>query len=94
MKFDVMERKVESFGEISVKEITLSANAKAFKIIFGQIYPDITKAIVRELFTNAWDSQRNAGTLDTPIDIHLPTDWEPYFSVRDYGTGITPATLS
>lgn len=93
MKFDVMERKVESFGEISVKEITLSANAKAFKIIFGQIYPDITKAIVRELFTNAWDSQKNAGTLDTPIDIHLPTDWEPYFSVRDYGTGMTPAVI-
>lgn len=93
MKFDVIEREVQSVGALSTKSITLSANAKAFKIIFGQIYPDIIKAIVRELFTNAWDSQKVAGTLDTPIDIHLPTTFEPWFSIRDYGTGMTPQVV-
>lgn len=86
MKFDVPSRSVESSGALMVKEIGLSANAKAYQIIFGQIYPDIIKAIVREIFANGWDSQKEAGNLDTPIDIHLPTMWEPYFSVRDYGT--------
>lgn len=93
MEFKIETREVESVGAISTKKITLSPNAKAFKIIFGQIYPDIIKAIVRELFTNAWDSQKSAGTLDTPIDIHLPTKWEPYFSIRDYGTGMLPEQI-
>lgn len=93
MKFEVIDRKVDSAGEIETMDITLSANAKAFRIIFGQIYPDIIKAIVRELFTNAWDSQKVAGNLDTPIDIHLPSSWEPYFSIRDYGTGMTPQVI-
>ena len=94
MKIEMEKRDVHSHGEISSKKITLSANSKAFKIIFGQIYPNIIKAIVRELFTNAWDSQKNAGTLNTPIDIHLPTAIEPYFSIRDYGTGMTPDIIN
>lgn len=93
MKFEVMERNVTTVGALSTKDITLSANAKAFKIIFGQMYPDIIKAIVRELFTNAWDSQKVAGTLETPIDIHLPTTFEPWFSIRDFGTGMTQQVI-
>lgn len=94
MKFtDVLERDVTTEGAIFTKKIGMSANAKAFAIIFGQIYPDIIKAIVRELFANAWDSQKKAGNLDTPIDIHLPTSFEPWFSIRDYGTGMTPEVI-
>lgn len=93
MIFETIERDVVTGGAISSKDITLSANAKAFKIIFGQIYPDIIKAIVRELFANGWDSQKVAGNLDTPIDIHLPTTFEPYFSIRDYGVGMTPSIV-
>ena len=29
------------------------------------------------------------GQQDTPFEVHLPTILEPYFSVRDYGTGLT-----
>lgn len=93
MKFELPVRDVISSPDLMTKKVTLSANAKAFKIIFGQIYPDIIKAIVRELFTNAWDSQKVNGNLDKPIDIHLPTEWEPYFSIRDYGTGMTPQLI-
>lgn len=94
MKFEVDTREIQSVGEISSKKITLSTNAKAFKIIFGQIYPDIIKAIVRELFANAWDSQKQAENLMTPIDIHLPTTLRPYFTIRDYGTGMSPAVIN
>lgn len=93
MKFEVDAREIQSSGSISSKKITLSTNAKAFKIIFGQIYPDIIKAIVRELFANAWDSQKQAENLHTPIDIHLPTTLYPYFTIRDYGTGMTPQLI-
>lgn len=93
MKFNTVSKEVQSFGEISKKKISISANAKAYRLIFGQIYPDIIKAIVRELFTNAWDSQKVANNLETPIDIHLPSKWEPYFGIRDYGTGMTPDVI-
>lgn len=90
MQFVTQKREILTNASISKKEMTLSANAKAFKIILGGIYPDIIKAIVRELFTNAWDSQKGAGTLDTPISIHSPSKYEPYFAIRDYGVGMSP----
>jgi hypothetical protein len=93
MKFNLQTRNVQSVGAITSKEVSISANAKAYKLLFGQIYPDIIRAIVRELFTNAWDSQKVAGTLDQPISIHLPTTWEPYFAIRDYGTGMTEQVI-
>lgn len=93
MKFATSERLIQSTGSIKSSEITLSSNAKAFRLIFGQIYPDIIKAIVREIFTNAWDSQKLAGKLDTPIEIHAPNAWEPWFSVRDFGVGMSPETI-
>lgn len=93
MIFETPDNDSVTVGSIRTKAISISANAKAYRLIFGQIYPDIIKAIVRELFTNAWDSQKVAGTLQTPIDIHLPTDFEPWFSIRDYGTGMTPEII-
>lgn len=94
MIFNTDFRDVATAGTIKSSDITLSANAKAFKIIFNQIYPDIIKAIVRELFANAWDSQKAAGTLNKkPIEIILPTLANPIFSIRDYGTGMTPEVI-
>ncbi len=93
MKFNYETREVSSVGSISTKKIGIKSGAKAFRIIFGNMYKDIIKAIVREIFTNAWDSQKKSGTLGTPIDIHAPSKWEPYFSVRDYGTGMTPDVI-
>lgn len=93
MIFELETREVNTVGVLERKEITLSGNAKAFRIIFGQIYPNIIKAIVRELFANAWDSHKVADNLSTPIDIHIPNLWEPYFEIRDYGTGMSPETI-
>lgn len=84
---------VQNSQDILTREVKINANAKAFQLLFGQIYPDIKRAIVRELFANAWDSQKTAGNLDKPIDVHIPTSWEPSFSIRDYGTGMSPKTI-
>jgi hypothetical protein len=89
MKYDVIEREIKTSSE-NAKKIKLKAGSKAFKILFGSIYKDIIKGVVRELFTNGWDSQKMAGTLDIPIQIHAPSKFEPYFSIRDFGTGMTP----
>ena len=94
MEFKYAETSSISSPNLTTQKITIKSNAKAFRLILGQIYPDIIKAIVRELFTNAWDSQKVAGTLSTPIEIHAPNKYEPYFSIRDYGVGMTEEIIS
>ena len=58
----------------------------AFDIISSGIYKDKPLAIVRELCSNAQDSHSRAGTT-RPFTVHVPTTIEPFWSVRDYGTG-------
>ena len=88
MKTLIEKREIDSFS-LESKEFTVAMNEKAFRLLFSQIYPDIIKAVVRELITNAWDSQKQANNLETPIEVHVPNAWDPYFSVRDYGVGMT-----
>ena len=82
-------REVSVSGEKSTSDFRIATSAKAFKILSDGIYSDKVRAIIRELSTNAYDSHVDAGKQDTPFDVHLPTLSEMYFSVRDYGTGMS-----
>lgn len=82
-------REVSVSGEKSTSDFRIATSAKAFKILSDGIYSDKVRAIIRELSTNANDSHVDAGKQDTPFDVHLPTMSEMYFSVRDYGTGMS-----
>ena len=75
---------VSDVGEFSIK-----ASAKSFSILSQSLYGNTIKAICRELSTNAHDSHIAAGNKDTPFDVHLPNALEPYYSIRDYGTGLS-----
>ncbi len=67
----------------------IEANATMFKMLSADIYSNKIRAVIRELSTNAVDSMVEAGTIDKmQFDVHLPTDLEPHFAVRDYGTGL------
>jgi hypothetical protein len=46
------------------------------------------RAVIREYACNAVDAHVEAGQ-DRPFDVHLPTHLEPWFSIRDYGTGLS-----
>lgn len=74
-------------GEVAVFKIQNSA--KAFSILSSGLYSNKVKAIIRELSCNAVDSHKAAGKEEVPFDIHLPSPLEPWFSIRDYGTGLT-----
>ncbi len=65
-------------------------NRQSFKLLYGDLYSDKVRAIIRELSTNANDSHIAAGKADAPFEVHLPSDLEPYFYVRDFGTGLSP----
>src|SRR6188474_648086 len=67
----------------------IANNAKAFDILSSKIYTDVPLAIVRELSTNAYDSHVMANRKDVPFQVHLPNYEDSYFSIRDFGTGLS-----
>lgn len=75
---------VSEIGEFRIKN-----SAKAFAILSSGLYANKIRAIIRELSCNALDSHIAAGKKEEPFDLHLPTSLEPYFAIRDYGTGLT-----
>jgi hypothetical protein len=70
----------------------IKASAKAFKILSG-FYSEPILAIPRELGANAWDSHVKAKNADKMFEVHAPNTLEPWFSVRDFGTGLTPEAI-
>ena len=77
---------MSNVGEIG--EFRIRNSAKAFNILSSGLYANKIRAIVRELSCNAVDSHVAAGKQDTPFDVHLPNQLEPWFAIRDYGTGL------
>lgn len=70
-------------------EFRIRNSAKAFSILSSGLYSNKIRAIIRELSCNAVDSHVAAGKVDVPFEVHLPTTLEPYFAVRDFGTGLS-----
>mgnify|MGYP001258182542 FL=1 len=70
------------------KEFTIKTTAKAFRILSSGLYSDRIKAIIRELSCNAVDAHVMAKNSE-PFLVHLPSNLEPWFSVRDYGIGLS-----
>lgn len=81
------EAVLSNVGEIG--DFKIKASAKAFNILSSGLYANKIRAIVRELSCNAVDSHAAAGKQTTPFDVHVPNTLEPWFSIRDYGTGLT-----
>ena len=81
------EAVLSNVGEIG--EFRIRNSAKAFNILSSGLYANKVRAIIRELSCNAVDSHTAAGKQDTPFDVHLPNTLEPWFAIRDYGTGLT-----
>lgn len=79
--------KIGNFGDNG--KFKINASAKAFKILSDGLYTDKIKACIRELSCNAQDSHVAAGKDTTPIKVHMPTRLEPFFSVQDYGLGLS-----
>ncbi len=78
---------LSNVGEIG--EFRIRNSAKAFNILSSGLYANKIRAIVRELSCNAVDSHVAAGNAGTPFDVHLPSTLEPWFAIRDYGTGLS-----
>ena len=75
----------ESFEQ---RDVAIGDVAFILDMFADKVYSNKERAVIRELACNAHDSHVMAGTTDVPFDVHLPTQLEPWFSLRDYGTGL------
>jgi len=89
MKTHQVVSNAKSFGNAVETEFTIKSNPKAFAILSANLYTDKESAVIRELSTNAYDAHVEVGCADRPFDVHLPNRMEPWFSVRDYGPGLS-----
>lgn len=79
---------VESNVAEAAQRFKIKASARAFKIL-SSFYTDPMAAIPRELGANAWDAHVKAGNTAQPFEVHVPNTLEPWFSIRDFGTGLS-----
>lgn len=85
----VQEREVNTAHVLQSNAFTIKANGKAFKVLIDGLYANKVQAVIRELWSNAYDAHRIVGKADVPFDCRLPTQFEPTFTVRDYGVSMT-----
>lgn len=74
-------------------KFSIASSAKAFEILSSNLYANKILAVIREISCNAADAHKVAGQPLGKIEVHLPTYAEPFFSVRDYGPGLTDAEV-
>ena len=86
------KRDVSISNDFKTSGFKIQASAKAFEILSSNIYTHKVRAVIREYNCNAYDAHIDAGNSE-PWDVHLPTILEPFFSVRDYGTGLSDQQL-
>jgi len=70
------------------RNVVVGSTAMILDLFADKIYSHKERAVIRELACNAHDSHVIAGTTDIPFLVHLPTHIEPWFSIRDSGTGL------
>jgi hypothetical protein len=81
------ERRLEGTADAPAA-FRVANTEKMFDILSSGIYADKVGAVVRELATNAADAHVAANN-PLPFRVHLPTEAEPYFEVRDFGSGLS-----
>ncbi len=88
MKLETAPQDVTLSGNFEQRDVAIGDVAFILDMFADKVYSNKERAVIRELACNAHDSHVMAGTTDVPFDVHLPTQLEPWFSLRDYGTGL------
>lgn len=89
MKIDSLNENIQKHNIDHQISFGIEQNASAFSILADRLYTRKEQSVIRELSTNAYDEHIVAGKADVPFDVHLPTTLENWFSIRDYGNGLS-----
>jgi hypothetical protein len=84
---------VEVQGGNNTGAFTIAFNSKAFRVLSDTLYENKIGAIVREISCNANDAHVQADKADQEFVIHLPDNFSPWFSVRDFGKGLSASDI-
>ena len=85
---------VETSADLEEQFFSIEDQGMIFDILRNKMYSNPILAICREISCNARDAHREVGVSDKPIQIHLPTNLDPYYKIRDFGPGISPDRMS
>jgi len=88
MKLATAPQDVVISDDFEQRDVAIGDVAFILDMFADKVYSNKERAVIRELACNAHDSHVMAGTTDVPFNVHLPTTLEPWFSIRDYGTGL------
>jgi hypothetical protein len=83
---------LQNRGFKEAHRFTITESGDMFRMLSSGLYSYPVRAVIREYSTNALDSHIEAGN-HNPFDVHLPTLKDPYFWIRDYGTGMSNETV-
>ena len=89
MKLNVNSHKTEGTGFTQVANFKMDMNAKAARVLSDTLYKDKIGSIIREISCNAFDAHIEVGSPEVPFKVKLPDTFDPTFSVRDYGPGLS-----
>lgn len=91
MIINAQKSDVELIGDI--KEFKTSIDPKNLEFITtllsSNLYSKPEQSFIREIVSNAWDSQVEAGNTDTPVLINID-DKNKSITIRDFGVGLSP----
>ena len=88
MRLESVPQDVAVNGDFETTDFEIGDISFIVDMFADKVYSHKERAVIRELSCNAHDSHVEAVNSD-PFDVHLPTSLEPWFSVRDYGTGLS-----
>lgn len=92
MKLQTGDNTVVYSQEFPGQNYKFKFNSKMARILSDGIYGDKITALIRELSINACESHQIKG-ITTPIEVHIPNRMEPYFSVEDFGVGLSESDV-
>lgn len=87
MKLDMQQRTNVTSGSLKRTKVEFEANAVSFYAQVTGLAKDKIRYPMREISSNAWDECKGN------FEVHLPTELNPIFRVRDYGPGMSDDTM-
>ncbi len=87
----IQQNVINSTGTLSGEKVAFGIDKNSLvhlTTILSDLYSDAHLAVIRELSVNGKDSQIEKG-FTGPLEITLPNSWNPTFTVKDHGVGMS-----
>lgn len=90
MKLASHSNKLETNAEIESQNFGIGDASVVIEILRNRLYEHKIRTLTQEYICNARDAMREIGKTAGQIQVKVPTSFDPTFTVRDFGPGISP----